>query len=342
MNPTQLTGYAKTYAPEVHLYPADANPYDPCSADWYLDNVNLVIPATKTTYRPPINRSDLPTTVCTDQPAPYLEIPDPAVRNGKLNTAVAYCHIVNVPNVPDTYDLQYWMFYAIRGLSTLRLQVVASGTEYDQDLLAPADSGYAGLGEHQGDWKHATVRIDEQGQVQGVFYGQHTGGFWLPARCVPVNDQGQPIVYSAHNTHSCFPVPGKYNQEGSTFTIHGYLTASLLEDAAEDGPVWNCAKDLLVVDGDIPSWITYAGQWGPTFEEHIDVATAENILNDILPHLPSTLKQQVENDRSDVLNDLISMLTRVLGHEQSGPSTPSYQDPWTKGDGGSPTATSLP
>jgi hypothetical protein len=170
--------------------------------------VDLTVPQANQTFTPPIAWSDLPDTQSPNYPPPFLQIPNPAVRNGNLDSAIAYCHKFVVSTDPEVYDLQYWLFYAIRGWSTLRM-IFSNNQEFDIGLFAPPGQPYVGLGEHQGDWKHVSVRIN-QGQVQGVFYGQHSGGFWLPADQAPFNGT-QPIVYSGANTHSCYPIAGKFN-----------------------------------------------------------------------------------------------------------------------------------
>jgi hypothetical protein len=62
MTSNQLEGYARLYAPLVNLFPYATNgdpTYAPCSVDWYLDQVQLVL-SNGSVVQPPINENDLP------------------------------------------------------------------------------------------------------------------------------------------------------------------------------------------------------------------------------------------------------------------------------------------
>lgn len=245
MNPAQFVSkYIAGCAPFVYLYPYSQNsdpPYLPSSVDWYLNQVELVA-VSGGVYQepigPPVAENQLPTNTNAGDPLPYLEIPDPTatspVRLGDLSTAVAYVHVRQVAENSPLFDLQYWLYYPLRGRSTYRVVAPILDLDFNSDLLAPAGAPYQGPGEHQGDWKHVTVRINLQGQIQAVFYAQHGGGFWCLPGQYQTTASGNPIVYSARNTHSCFPTAGRFNQMGTFKGVMDY-GVSLLEWTATGG-----------------------------------------------------------------------------------------------------------
>jgi len=157
-SPTQLFQYAQQYAPYVHLFPF-ADPqfnftvYDPFSVDWYLARVQL-LGSGGTPLGPPLSEANL-----ANQPSSsYLQIPDPNAtspyRAGDAASAVAYVHIFETPGTTGgaSYDLQYWFFYAVRGMSTIRF-VLGPAYMWGDMIVTDGDTStppYLGLGEHQG------------------------------------------------------------------------------------------------------------------------------------------------------------------------------------------------
>jgi hypothetical protein len=297
--------------------------YRPCTPDWFLNQVALVSGSTVT--GPPV--TSLPSNA---DGGSHFTMPgstwsaNQTIRQGNLAVATTYVHACAVPGYSDLYDLQYWFFYAVRGFSTLRIQ--AGSSESDVDLEVPSSvpqQAYQGLGEHQGDWKHVTVRIDCNGDIKAVFYAQHTTGVWcFPGDFQTVTDSDgnmHPVVYSARNTHSCLPAAGRFDQ---IETLHEFpfFSFSLLETAADKGQYWNTWESYVDADNNPPWWISYAGQWGPT-EDQLDLVS--NILTVVL--VPFNF----------VSVPLVSLIVNhYVRYDQSGPSTPTYQEPpWTTGDG---------
>src|SRR6516225_9212618 len=131
MNPAQMVSqYVGGCAPFVYLFPYSQTdpPYMPCSVDWYLSQVELIKVVDGVYQNPigtPVTENQLPTSTEKGDPLPYLQIPDPTatspVRLGNLFTAVAYVHIRQVSENPLLFDLQYWLYYAVRGRSTYRI-----------------------------------------------------------------------------------------------------------------------------------------------------------------------------------------------------------------------------
>lgn len=64
-------------------------------------------------------------------------------------------------------------------------------------------------GEHVADWEHVTVRLDPDGELEGIYYSSHKNyeGDWKPVGKVPMRD-GRPLVYLARDGHGCYSRPG--------------------------------------------------------------------------------------------------------------------------------------
>ena len=326
-------------------------PYNPCSVDDYLARVQLVTPGCPP--QSPVTAAHL-ANAGSDT---HLQIADDPgacspVRAGNFNPsagidAPVYVHLRRVPHRANQFDIQYWFFYAVRGRSTGYLR---AGFDYYFDLLGPtADQprhpkrrphgryqgdrydrpythGYQGPGEHQGDWKHVTVRVDAWSEMLGVYYAQHDSGFWVDRDDVPLHAGTRPIVYSARNTHSCYPAAGKFFQQRSlTFRLPGLGLAGmgLLEWMADGGQLWDCARPggLQIVADDIdnsssrPAWLDYPGYWGPVVKQRLDPATFAR------PNLAMSLP-------SGVRNLLARRGQRVLDTLVTGARSPAMQSAW--------------
>jgi len=365
-SPTQLFQYAQQYAPYVHLFPY-ADPqynfpvYDPCSVDWYLARVQL-LGSGGTPLGPPLSEANL-----ANQPSSsYLQIPDPNAtspyRAGDAASAVAYVHIFETPGTTGgaSYDLQYWFFYAVRGMSTIRF-VLGPAYMWGDMIVTDGDTStppYLGLGEHQGDWKTATVRISgSSGRILGVFFGQHNSGVW----CLPneyetmqgrQDNAPRPVVYSARNTHSCFSHEGQFSQIGFDYvaetSILGFdigIGGSLLEWTDGSRPAWDCKQGLVLAADDTdptftpPAWVTFAGGWGPVYKQNIVEGVQNGATNLVLPaDPPSWVASLLHN--AEVMTGFEAALEAFFGsHEETGAATPYNQGMWKQGPGPLPSAT---
>jgi hypothetical protein len=144
-------------APQVRLFPSiqvsdpswpcAADTYWPCSVDtWYLPQVQLVVPPSAP-IGPPVPASALPTS--SGGVTPFLQMPNTSswgpnqpIRCGNLAGATSYVHVRPFGET-NLYDLQYWLFYAVRGLSTARFQV--GGQDLSVDLEVPGGASCSGL-----------------------------------------------------------------------------------------------------------------------------------------------------------------------------------------------------
>jgi hypothetical protein len=128
-----------------------------------------------------------------------------SVLGGDLAAAEAY---VFANYVCSQYtDLQFVFFYAYNGPPSIQVQLwVANGGSF----LGSRTQDFDGLncGQHQGDWEHVTLRVDNRLKtVVAVGYDSHGDTDWH----APPPD-GQVQCYASLNMHACYPVPGEFLQ----------------------------------------------------------------------------------------------------------------------------------
>lgn len=351
----QLPYNDPTYLPSNLGSLAQVQPYWPGDADAYLANSSVWVNPGNGRAAGPAAGFDIvdPNGHATGDGSYVYINGDPTatspIRAGDSTlSAPAYVHLVSTPGDTSLIDIQYWLFYPVRGRSTLLLS--GFGGALSMDMLPPTvggtiTGGYQGGGEHQGDWKHVTARVNAtSGELQGVFYSQHGGGIWVTADDeFQFNGQSilQPdgsgatrvVAYAARNTHSCYPAPGKYIQPGTGGERLGF-GFGLMEWVAQ-GPAWDTAPALQVVadDAGVPSipittkqWLTFAGWWGPDLNEQIDKATWAFLANG----LPSWMQGETFNDLQDWL---ASQATQWITNANA--ASPAHQTSWP-GDAGGP------
>ncbi len=207
-------------------------------------------------------------------------------RNRRVSENVpCYCHAKPVDVDANWYDFQYLFFYPYNSMNVV------------------------GFGLHEGDWEHVTVRVDlrdmnsiDDMRIKGVYFSAHETGYWA-RMAIPENSfnpnttffyqkqNGQPIVFSAKDSHASYPFFGTVKREigdddvstvatvvggiagGVPGAIIGWLSGGAAEDVLPDdhmdnrGPIWNCRGRLVFV-GELNSptegqeWIRFSGTWG--------------------------------------------------------------------------------
>lgn len=240
------------FAPEIRLHPDEA--YFPASVDWLLPRValkytrrgkkHLLVPAGQLTLQA------LVTTVFNGEPSGathdrvsrfFLAITGDEARRGQEpqdDGSIAVPCYARVRLLPDTtaIDIQYWFFYPYHA------------------------SSLPGLGAHEGDWEHITVRASRDGKkIQGVLFSRHgSEGGWETFQTTGDSAIGMqhPIVYAAKGSHASYPSPGVKRR--------GWLPDDHCDDG---GPRWRCWEYVIDVgDKDAPRngqiWLQFTGRWG--------------------------------------------------------------------------------
>ena len=281
---------------------------------------------------PPLAATVLDTTAGTRA---YLKMPgatwqqdNVTIRKGDYTKAKAYVHFLANPPGYAGYDIQYWLFYAVRGFSAVRIHLY--GYDPGFDLLAPAEETLdQGVGEHQGDWKHVTVRIDQNGALQGVFYAQHTGGYWLLPPDMPPSPTGRtttPLcIQAAIRIPACRTRGASINSAAASASRTSVAVCWRRPPTGATpgtrGPASNSSNSTN------PAWLNYKGQWGPAESHGIAITSIVNQGIDQLPWILRSLARR--------FTDFIAEQVPTLIHRgQRSVDTPSNQDPWAGGDAG--------
>lgn len=262
-----LNAAVTRFAPEVRLHPDD--PHRPASVRWYLQRTRLR--RWRGLFRPdddilPVGgvTPDSLAAVTSEEEGRahnsddclYLNIPrgprERETRHGfrpaaGVIEAPCYVNARAVPDDPESFDIQYWFFYAFNGRDGWHIT-------------------------HEGDWEHVTVRVSNVSEpiLLSTYLSAHgldSGGWAAPApgpdagAGLRVTPSGRPIVYSALGSHASYTNPGEHGR--------GRIKSS--DRTADGGPTWHTADDLVLVelngqrpagDADDHRWLDFPGRWG--------------------------------------------------------------------------------
>lgn len=275
--PQKVVNIAKKHAPEVRLHPTDN--YRPSSIPWYLKRSRLIFYPPKSSsfltniprvllkkgkvtlkalkkQKPKIGKTTYPAIAKGNKKKmPFLLDLDGTTTNKKgeytlfknnKRTAgtAAYLNIRRVKEGHNWWDFQYLFFYPYNGKLKL------------DGILGNVVKG----GKHEGDFEHITIRFNmNSSKIMAIYYSVHgqKEGSWLFPGQFRKNSAGQPIVYSAKDSHASYASPGRRSRN-----------KGMPDDYTKDGgPIWDCRKKLTYVGTiDRPKagqeWIGFTGRWG--------------------------------------------------------------------------------
>lgn len=236
------------YAPELRLHPDEK--YFPTSVPWYLQNTRMrrhrawwpdvrILDPFEVTVETLISQSSggQHSGAGSSRTNFFLEIAVNVAetRRGRLAVAKCYVHVRRAPAPSEGWDIQYWFFYA-----------------YNGDITTGADF------EHEGDWEHVTVRLDENVQsIRQVFFHAHnTESEWRQPGEFQLTAGTHPVAYSAKHTHATYSSAGKQPRR--------FLPDDHTANGGEAWRTWNSLS--LVGEREHPvsgnDWVKYTGHWG--------------------------------------------------------------------------------
>jgi hypothetical protein len=252
------------YAPVIYMHSNEK--HMPSSVEWFIERCRLVSLA---------NGTVLAETATQDVMAEYktnsmLVLKDKAHYRGEysvlLNHTPMYVHYKIVENAKGDvtgWEINYCQFY-------------------------PYNSSILGIGDHEGDWEHMTVRVNAHTRgLEGVRYSNHTQaeGMWVPANRVPLTAEGQIIAYAAIGGHGLWPTPGiqpRLYIVGSDWTNNTGIvwrpdTLVLMDRSATGAPerartdrdfqhsrgiTGNPVSSIRVTRAIQDKWLVFRGEWG--------------------------------------------------------------------------------
>jgi hypothetical protein len=216
------------YAPVVLLAPGERAL--PTRVEWYLARARLERP-----QGPAILTASIGEPARTERLHPM-----PSARSGSPFPAdwTVYGHAYRAAD--GGVLLQYWFFYAF--------------------------NSFHGLGDHDADWEHVTVRIDPAGRPLGAWYARHDAnapGVWAPWDSLR-REGRHPVVLSALGSHASYAHP----TEVSWFDRA--CPSADVQQAAEQGcRVWRTwvgstggVADLGTRDAPGSRYLLWPGRWG--------------------------------------------------------------------------------
>lgn len=254
---------AAKYAPQVRLAPGEfANP---ASVDWYLNRVSMrfnhgggcrdheVLGLGK------VNQQNIASQqhqkkkgkwgLCThteeiaysdSSDRFFLQPSSEETHRGSSNPDdwVAYAHVNGCQSATSGHiAVQYWLFY-------------------------PYNDAFASVN-HEGDWEHVTVHLDELGgNPSSVFLSQHLTGTLIASSEISWSDGTHPVVYSARGTHANYPRVGDYN-----IPDFNGIPIPVKDKARDGGSIWQTWTRVINV-GEIGDplnnqlFTLFAGRWG--------------------------------------------------------------------------------
>ncbi|QJR15415.1 Vps62-related protein [Usitatibacter palustris] len=238
--------WMRTYAPVVSFHPKET--YFPTSVESYLAVTS------------PVGNGLA------------LKNPTDPAKPGNLGAARVY---VNAKVGASRTELQYWFLYAYNGAGTAYFKNLNWKGTYD----SMGDHSMAPCGQHEGDWEHITVAVDNRtGNMIETYLSQHDGGAWYPA--VQSTSAGRVRFYSSLNGHAAYFQPARYY---SHEVKAGVIEFRLLNDAQAGGKVLDTRAGagpyLMAVnflEADVKAkppytiapqaWMGIKGRWGRIFE----------------------------------------------------------------------------
>ncbi len=207
------------FAPVVILAPGESAL--PANVDWYLARAVLdPVPAPKLAFTRGlgINQAallgDWFAILRKERREPATLRPGVAARPGSSDPRdwVVYGHVYSAQN--GDWLLQYWFFY-------------------------PFNDGHFFF-DHEGDWEHITVRLDDAYHPLGAFYARHgdcAPGPWFDwARLTREGEH--PVVLSARGTHASYPSASEARWYDRTCD-----TLDLSQAAARGCRIWRTGRD---------------------------------------------------------------------------------------------------
>lgn len=241
---------ALKFAPQLHLAPSSEDWTRPANVDWYLARVHMrfehddcsdcqVLGVGAVTQDSMWNqRHRGKNWRCAHKGAwhdsalrtnYFLQPPNDATHDGAPQAEwKAYDH---VRRTSGGFDIQYWFFFP-----------------YNDSV---------GSFNHEADWEHITVRVDNAGNFLSAWYAQHEMGTRYVADQLTFNGT-HPRVWIADGSHASYPRRGTFDIPNVPhFDDHTY----------DGGPVWQTWSTLVHVgEKDAPRngqhFIRYGGRWG--------------------------------------------------------------------------------
>jgi Vacuolar protein sorting-associated protein 62 len=244
------------------------------------------------------------------------------VLGGHAQDAVFYLHAKFAP-FQNATDLVFWGCFAFNGGGTFKLTVAGSDSYID---LTP-------LGEHEGDWEHIMIRVDNNTlRPVKAYMSAHNGGSWVDLNTLdkdPVTGPHQ--VYMSYHGHASYPT--REDNLSNTYT-QGILFEIGLANRCDAGLRINLGDQdrvALISAGFLgplepaePVWLQLPWRWVRYYD--FSAGQLTDVSNRVLGGLKNVPDMQAAEDAiADIL-----IRKKVLGDEgnSAGPQAIKFKNNW--------------
>lgn len=272
---SSLDELAIRYAPIFQFQHQET--YLPSSVEWYIHQVELqynqsrVVPAGS--LDPQLIADWQPSTGPNLTPEQKkmglaLKIPDrnqDMIRAGDISTAPCYAHAHYIDQGRGI-EINYVLFFPFNG------QVFTKSKLINRFFF------HSGVGFHEGDFEHITVRLNSNGsKILGIYYSAHSNEETWLTRNFPTTPENRLVSYVALNTHAMYPYSGVIHRKVLTpewlykyFNIRRSWTP-LIDITDGKGLALDCRQQMTLIHPEHPEnhpWTSYYGRWGSKSSEY--------------------------------------------------------------------------
>lgn len=112
------------------------------------------------------------------------------------------------------------------------------------------------VGNHYADIEHITVQLNQNKQLERIYYSQHSGGIWLKPGEFGLEGT-HPVAYISNGSHAIYSKPGNW------IRLYGFAN-----DITEKGFQWDAPVEVLYNPGtekfniNTMGFLDYYGDWG--------------------------------------------------------------------------------
>lgn len=249
-SPAKRDELIKKYAPEVRFHKDEK--YFPMSVTEFLPYVNLRTPTKNVEIKKGQITSSRFLGYDRDNYVDYyLGFADKAMKNGvkkKDNMIHTRAYANFIPTDDGGAIIQYIFFYPFNGAFQM-------GDMGPIDNLVNAVTSAADIGDHEADFEHINVRLNNALQIKDIYYARHKpsndGGYAIPE----ITEGSHPVVYASKYGHAAHP--------------HHKDKQSNQDATSSNGPRWRTWEDIQYLgtkENPTPGneWLKFRGHFGGT------------------------------------------------------------------------------
>jgi hypothetical protein len=201
--------------------------------------------------------------------SPHLLIKIPeaqqdSIRAGDLTSTRCYAHPHFIQD-GQYIEINYLLFFPFNGQAFTKFPIINKIFRH------------YGIGFHEGDFEHITVRLSSDGsQLIGVYYSAHANEDTWITQNIPFDYNNRILSYVALNTHAMYPVAKRIKRRimAPTWISKDLklkrVWTPLIDFTSDEGHEIDCRNQLTYLNPNTPEepeWLTFTGRWGSASRE---------------------------------------------------------------------------